>query len=331
IYTSGSTGRPKGAMNTHRGIVNRLFWMQEAFGLTPEDRVVQKTPFSFDVSVWEFFWPLFFGAQLVIAEPGGHRDSGYLAQLIVERGITTIHFVPSMLQLFLEDPRAAECASLRRVICSGEALPKAVQDRFFSRLDAELHNLYGPTEAAIDVTDIKAANTGTYIGRNAVSSIDVTDALIEANTFDKIGLDAWDIEPNFDGQQVRRNVFRSNHIGAYSLRTESDGWLLSTWNETTAPIEDITLADNDVLGVGSKGHGGGPRGLHIQIDHSRTRNVVVTNNRTSQPAPGPVMHFVNVDGLIVDGNVQPLASGDLETFEAGSGRLRIYLAGLVVA
>src|SRR6185503_6791186 len=174
-------------------------------------------------------------------------------------------------------------------------------------------------------------NTGTYFGRNAASSIDVTDALIEANTFDKIGLDAWDIEPNFDGQQVRRNVFRSNHIGAYSLRTESDGWLLSTWNETTAPIEDITLADNDVLGVGSKGHGGGPRGLHIQIDHSRTRNVVVTNNRTSQPAPGPVMHFVNVDGLIVDGNVQPLASGDLETFEAGSGRLRIYLAGLVVA
>jgi len=152
IYTSGSTGKPKGAMNTHRGIVNRIFWMQEAYGLTPDDRVVQKTPFSFDVAGWEFFWPLLFGAQLVIAEPGGHRDTSYLAQLIVERGITTIHFVPSMLQLFLEDPRAAECTSLRRVICSGEALPKAVQDRFFSRLDAELHNLYGPTEAAIDVT-----------------------------------------------------------------------------------------------------------------------------------------------------------------------------------
>jgi amino acid adenylation domain-containing protein len=152
IYTSGSTGQPKGAMNTHRGIVNRLFWMQEAFGLTPDDRVIQKTPFSFDVSVWELFWPLLFGAQLVIAEPGGHRDTGYLAQLIVERGITTIHFVPSMLQLFLEDPRAGECTSLRRVICSGEALPRAVQDRLFSRLGCELHNLYGPTEAAIDVT-----------------------------------------------------------------------------------------------------------------------------------------------------------------------------------
>jgi amino acid adenylation domain-containing protein len=152
IYTSGSTGQPKGAMNTHRAVSNRILWMQDAYGLTAADRVVQKTPFSFDVSVWEFFWPLLFGAELVIAEPGGHRDSSYLAQLIIERGITTIHFVPSMLQLFLEDPRAGDCASLKRVICSGEALPKAVQDRFFGRLGAELHNLYGPTEAAVDVT-----------------------------------------------------------------------------------------------------------------------------------------------------------------------------------
>ncbi len=152
IYTSGSTGQPKGAMNTHRAISNRIQWMQEAFQLRPADRILQKTPFSFDVSVWEFFWPLLYGAELVIAEPGGHRDSSYLAQEIMERGITTIHFVPSMLQLFLEDPRAGDCASLKRVICSGEALPKAVQDRFFDRLDAELHNLYGPTEAAVDVT-----------------------------------------------------------------------------------------------------------------------------------------------------------------------------------
>jgi amino acid adenylation domain-containing protein len=152
IYTSGSTGRPKGAINTHRGIANRIYWMQEAFGLTPADKVLQKTPFSFDVSVWEFFWPLLFGAELVVAEPGGHRDSAYLSQTIVERGITTIHFVPSMLQMFLEDPRAGACTSLERVICSGEALPRALQDRFFARLDAQLHNLYGPTEAAVDVS-----------------------------------------------------------------------------------------------------------------------------------------------------------------------------------
>jgi acyl-coenzyme A synthetase/AMP-(fatty) acid ligase/acyl carrier protein len=115
--------------------------------------VLQKTPFSFDVSVWEFFWPLQAGARLVVAEPGGHRDPAYLVQTIVRHGVTTIHFVPSMLRLFLEHPAAASCTSLRRVICSGEALARDLQDRLFAVLpDAELHNLYGPTEAAIEVT-----------------------------------------------------------------------------------------------------------------------------------------------------------------------------------
>ena len=152
IYTSGSTGKPKGAMNTHRGICNRLLWMQETFGLTEADRVLQKTPFSFDVSVWELFWPLLNGARLVMARPGGHRDVAHLVDLIAEQGITTVHFVPSMLQMFLEDKEVGRCTSVKRVICSGEALPYALQKRFFSRLEAELHNLYGPTEAAVDVT-----------------------------------------------------------------------------------------------------------------------------------------------------------------------------------
>jgi amino acid adenylation domain-containing protein len=152
IYTSGSTGRPKGAMNTHRGIVNRLLWMQNAYGLTPADRVLQKTPFSFDVSVWEFFWPLLTGACLVVAEPGGHQDSAYLVELIAEQNITTLHFVPSMLQVFLEEKDLERCQSLKRVICSGEALSFPLQQRFFARLEADLHNLYGPTEAAVDVT-----------------------------------------------------------------------------------------------------------------------------------------------------------------------------------
>ena len=152
IYTSGSTGRPKGVMNTHRGIVNRPRWMQDAFRLDDHDRVVQKTPFSFDVSVWEFFWPLQVGARLVVARPGGHRDTAYLADFIRTHGITTIHFVPSMLQLAIEEPGVETCTSLKRVICSGEALPYELQERFFQRMDAELHNLYGPTEAAVDVT-----------------------------------------------------------------------------------------------------------------------------------------------------------------------------------
>ncbi len=152
IYTSGSTGRPKGALNTHAGIVNRLLWMQDAYQLTSSDRVLQKTPYSFDVSVWEFFWPLMTGACLVVAKPGGHQDPDYLVDLICREQITTIHFVPSMLRAFLEVKGIEECASLKRVICSGEALPFDVQERFFSRSKAELHNLYGPTEAAVDVT-----------------------------------------------------------------------------------------------------------------------------------------------------------------------------------
>ncbi|MFE1744005.1 amino acid adenylation domain-containing protein [Coleofasciculus sp. H7-2] len=153
IYTSGSTGKPKGAMNTHLGLNNRLLWMQDTYQLTATDRVLQKTPFSFDVSVWEFFLPLLTGASLVLAKPGGHQDSGYLLRLIAQQQITTLHFVPSMLQVFLEEPGLEKCNSLKRVFCSGEALPFDLQERFFARLDAaELHNLYGPTEAAIDVT-----------------------------------------------------------------------------------------------------------------------------------------------------------------------------------
>jgi amino acid adenylation domain-containing protein len=152
IYTSGSTGRPKGAQIPHRGICNRLLWMQDAYRLSAADRVLQKTPYSFDVSVWEFFWPLLTGARLVIAKPGGHRDSAYLVRLIAEQQVTVLHFVPSMLQVFLEEPGLERCTSLRHVVCSGEALPWELQKRFYGRLSANLHNLYGPTEASVDVT-----------------------------------------------------------------------------------------------------------------------------------------------------------------------------------
>ena len=153
IYTSGSTGRPKGAMNSHGGLLNRLLWMQQAYRLGPEDAVLQKTPFSFDVSVWEFLWPLLVGAKLVVARPGGHQDPDYIAHLIQERDITTLHFVPSMLAVFLDEKRPAQCKSIRRVVCSGEALPRELARQCLASMPwAELHNLYGPTEAAIDVT-----------------------------------------------------------------------------------------------------------------------------------------------------------------------------------
>ncbi|HEU4559433.1 MAG TPA: amino acid adenylation domain-containing protein, partial [Longimicrobium sp.] len=154
IYTSGSTGRPKGVMNQHRGVVNRLVWMQAQFRLGADDVVLQKTPFGFDVSVWEFFWPLQQGACLVMARPDGHRDPGYLRDMVEREGVTTLHFVPSMLQPFVETTEAGRCASLRHVVCSGEALPPALVTRFYDRFAGPvvLTNLYGPTEAAVDVS-----------------------------------------------------------------------------------------------------------------------------------------------------------------------------------
>ncbi len=177
IYTSGSTGRPKGAGIPHRGIVNRLNWMQSAYRLTAEDRVLQKTPFSFDVSVWEFFWPLLTGARLVMSPPGAHQDAARLAELIRCHGITTLHFVPSMLQIFLDQDGLSEsCRSVRRVFASGEALPFPLKERFFARMPAELHNLYGPTEASVDVTyhACKPGGRSVPIGR----PIDNTSILI---------------------------------------------------------------------------------------------------------------------------------------------------------
>ncbi len=176
IHTSGSTGTPKGVVVSHAAIVNRLLWAQHEHHLGSDDRVLQKTSAGFDVSVWEFFWPLITGAALVLAAPGGQGDPRHLTDLIRRAGVTTAHFVPSMLEPFLAEPTAAACTSLRRVLCSGEELPAALVERFRTVLDTPLHNLYGPTEAAVDVTSwccaprsggvaigTPAWNTGTHV------------------------------------------------------------------------------------------------------------------------------------------------------------------------
>ncbi|WP_025581430.1 non-ribosomal peptide synthetase, partial [Cupriavidus taiwanensis] len=170
IYTSGSTGRPKGAGNRHGALHNRLWWMQAQYRLDGDDTVLQKTPFSFDVSVWEFFWPLMTGARLALAAPGDHRDPQRIAALIAQHRVTTLHFVPAMLQAFVaESTMAAACASLRHIVCSGEALPADLARRTMTLLpQAALHNLYGPTEAAIDVTHWTCRDDGGHavpIGR----------------------------------------------------------------------------------------------------------------------------------------------------------------------
>jgi amino acid adenylation domain-containing protein len=162
IYTSGSTGNPKGVMVTHGGILNRIQWMQSEYQLNTDDKVLQKTTYSFDVSVWEFIWPLSQGASLVLAKPDGHKDPEYLTQLMLEENISHCHFVPSMLLTWLETDAlentskasgSSQLKSLQKVFCSGEALSREAVNQFYEVLpDCELHNLYGPTEAAIDVS-----------------------------------------------------------------------------------------------------------------------------------------------------------------------------------
>ncbi|MEU4782721.1 amino acid adenylation domain-containing protein [Micromonospora sp. NPDC023633] len=181
IYTSGSTGEPKAAAVEHRSIVNRLLWMQHEYELTPADRVLQKTPFSFDVSVWEFFWPLIIGARMVLSRPDGHKDPRYLAELIQAEGITTMHFVPSMLLMFLDEPASRGCTSIRLLFASGEALTPAQVHRSRAVLpETRLHNLYGPTEAAVDVTywpcpptgDVTVVPIGRPVANTAIRILD---------------------------------------------------------------------------------------------------------------------------------------------------------------
>lgn len=173
IYTSGSTGRPKGIQVEHRSILNRLLWTIEAHGFSAQDRFLQKTPISFDASIWELFVPLFIGARLVLARPDGHQDPRYLARVIEEREVTVLQVVPSMLRLMLDTTAFGRLPSLRQVFAGGEALPPDLKQRFYALSGARLHNLYGPTEASIDVASSACDSTpGTpvAIGRPIANS-----------------------------------------------------------------------------------------------------------------------------------------------------------------
>jgi amino acid adenylation domain-containing protein len=152
IYTSGSTGLPKGVMLNHGAVVNHMLWMEREFQVGADDRVLQKTPLTFDVSAWEIFLPLITGGELVLAQPGGHRDNVYIRDLIQERGVTIAYFVASMLESFLEEKGIGDCRSLRYIFCGGEAMPLTVPSRLFEKLNVGLCNIYGPTETCIDST-----------------------------------------------------------------------------------------------------------------------------------------------------------------------------------
>lgn len=239
IYTSGSTGRPKGVMNTHRGVLNRLRWLQETYPQGENDRVLQKTPIGFDVSVREIFVGLMAGACLVQARPDGHRDPGYLVDLIERERITVVNFVPSMLQAFLEHPRAAGCSSIRRIFSGGEALSGALARRCHDSFpQASLHNFYGPTETAINVTawdcpdsalpevipiGRQGANTRIYIldgsgrpvPRGMRGEIHIAGMQVARGYLDRPGLTAERFVPDpFDPAPGAR-MYRSGDLGRH--------------------------------------------------------------------------------------------------------------------
>ena len=203
IYTSGSTGKPKGVMVAHGGICNRVLWVKELIQLTKEDRLLQKTPFSFDASVWEFFLPLASATPLVMAEPGGHQDTTYLAETIAAYNITTVQLVPTMLQMLLDEPAITECVSLRRVFCGGEALPVKLQERFLARLDSALFNTYGPTEASIDVSFCRCE-----------AKHDLADHLYRSANFKHEGLSVGFESSACSGRRASRAIHFRHRAGA---------------------------------------------------------------------------------------------------------------------
>ena len=300
IYTSGSTGRPKGVLNEHRGIVNRLLWMQEEYGLDGSDCVLQKTPFSFDVSVWELFWPLQTGARLAIAAPDGHRDPGYLAREIDERGVTTIHFVPSMLRLFLDDARAASCTGLERVICSGEALTFDLQQRFFEVFpgEVELHNLYGPTEAAVDVTYWacdRADTSGVVpIGRPVANTqIHIVDERLRHVPIGVAG------ELHIGGVQVARGYVSRPELTAERFIDDpfSAGRLyrtgdLARWR-TDGNLEFLGRTDHQVKIRGNRVELGEIEAVLLQ--HDRVATAAVTTHETKSGSLQLIAHFTAPD------------------------------------
>ncbi len=327
IYTSGSTGRPKGAMNSHRGIVNRLLWMAEHYRMGPGDRILQKTPISFDVSVWELFLPLLSGACLVVARPGGHQEPAYLVETVQREEITCLHFVPAMLSAFLEAPGVEGCSSLRQVIASGEALGDELERRFFARLTTRLDNLYGPTEAAVDVTfwPCSAANgtgrvpIGRPVANTAILVLDPALRPVPPGAFGELAI---------GGVQVGRGYLGRPELTAERFVPDPGG---ERGGERLYLTGDLVrnLVDGTVEYVGRLDHQVKVRGFRIELGelesvlaaHPAVREAVVL---ARQDTPGDVRLVAYV--------VETLADAAAAAPEAGlAGTLRDHLAARLPA
>ncbi|MGW4492361.1 amino acid adenylation domain-containing protein [Streptomyces sp. NPDC004376] len=323
IYTSGSTGRPKGVAVPHRGIVNRLLWMQDQFQLGAEDRVLQKTPFTFDVSVWEFFWPLLTGARLHLAKPGAHRDPRAISETIRDQRITTVHFVPTMLDLFLAEPTAAELSSLRLVMASGEALHPETVSQFFAvygdgGTSPELHNLYGPTEASVDVTHWKCGPENSHnpvpIGRPiANTSIYVLDPGGEPVPFDTPG------ELHIGGVQLASGYLNQPRMTAESFvdnpfaagRMYRTGDLAILRRDGTA--EYLGRLDQQVKIRGFRVELGEIESLLLSHP-AVAQAAVVTSRQGERQLPGLVAHVVPADTPVDAAELLSMLRGQLPPY-----------------
>ncbi|WP_342373526.1 amino acid adenylation domain-containing protein [Propioniciclava soli] len=327
IYTSGSTGRPKGVANTHRGLRNRLLWMQDAYPIGPGDRIAQKTPYTFDVSVWEFFWPTLAGAALVMLPPGDHRDPAAVARLVRDAAITTMHFVPSMLRLHLAQGEAAQATALRRVICSGEALPRELVQQFHAVFPGErvaLENLYGPTEAAIDVTawPCRAGEDGPVpIGRPiANTSVHVLDAHREPVPLGVVGelyLGGDNVAAGYVGRPdltAERFVPDPFEPGGRLYRTGDLGRLVDDGGPV-AVVEYLGRADRQVK----------LRGLRVELGEIEA---VLVTHPTVAGAVVSARTFGTGDVRLV-GYVQPAPGAEVDGAELGS-HLRRYVPDYMV-
>lgn len=311
IYTSGSTGRPKGVINTHAGIVNRLQWMQATYRLGPADRVLQKTPISFDVSVWEFFWPLLQGATLVLARPEGHKDPDYIGEIIARESITIAHFVPAMLDEFLREPRAHQCISLRAVICSGEALTRATQRRFQEVAGAALHNLYGPTEAAVDVTawacspddDTRDAPIGRPIWNTQMRVLDRDLQLLPTGAFGELYIAGTGLARGYAAQPgLTADRFMADPFGAPGSRMYRTGDLARWRAEGT--LEYLGRADTQIklrgfrvelgeIEVALASHSGISQAcVALRKDRGDARLVAYLIARDDPPMPGELREYL---------------------------------------
>ncbi|MCH9648355.1 MAG: amino acid adenylation domain-containing protein [Deltaproteobacteria bacterium] len=266
LFTSGSTGQPKAAMNSHRGLLNRLRWMQRAYPIGPRDRILQKTPLTFDVSVWELLWPLMTGARLVLAPVGSHRDPQFLARQVARQGISVIHFVPSLLGPFLQEAVVSSLSSLRWVISSGEALSAELCRQFYLRMPpgARLENLYGPTEAAIDVSSWPCPSKGPWDSVPIGCPIDQTHLLLLDGLGDVAAVGAVG-ELAIGGANLGRGYRRGPRRTAESFRPDPYG--LFGAGSRLYHTGDLARRrpDGCVLFLGRRDHQVKIRGVRIEL------------------------------------------------------------------